>query len=126
MTFQRGTTDEIAKIDMLDGQVLLDTQKKQILVDEENERNIYAGKENAIDINIGGESYNYNYYNKGKAVAQYMVGTNSNVYTILKTYSKLITDMSKRIYELEKDTIKKDELTWKLDDGDLYIDKSYE
>ena len=133
MLFQRGTTSELDKIDILDGQVLLDTGKKQILVDEENERNIYAGKETASEIKLGEKSYTYLYYGKDK-ITQTVNGESSKTSDIIKTYSKLITDLSKRIYDLEvlinggnlTDYIRKDELIIETDaNNNLSITKTY-
>ena len=146
MTFQRGTTNEIKKIDILDGQVLFDTDKRQILVDEENKRNIYAGKETANYITLGEAVKDYIYYTgtdgRPTAILSPTYSKNVNLFKIIQFQAELISELSTRIRDLEvlvnggnlkdyakvtalNDYIKKSELGFTLSGSNLTINKKY-
>ena len=150
MTFQRGTTLELEKIDKLDGQVLFDTDRKQILVDEESKRIIYSGKDKATDIKLG-RSYvdnDFRYKLKSGTIrdTDSIVGTvidgAEDTATIIHDLIERIGLLSYRVYDLEQlisggkltdyakvtdlnDYIKKSELGFTLSGSNLTINKKY-
>ena len=141
MVFQRGTTEELNKIDILNGQILLDTKKKQILVDESNKRIVYAGKENASDIFIGEGYEGINYKRKDGRVVNLNIDSDEYVSNIIFEAMSKIVDLSERVFATEnaianiqkqisggelKDYIKKTDLVIDADsNGNLTITKKY-